>query len=106
MEVSLSKDGGRQFFTEANALRARFSAPRKGLNSPLTEILVDLEDKPGALLSVLAPLAQKGVNILDLEILKVREGEEGVLMMGFRKSEEAQTALKLLASSGHQARLR
>ncbi len=106
LEISLSKDGGEQLFSEANALRSRFSAPRKGFSSPLTEILVDLEDKPGALLAVLSLLAQKGINVLDLEILKVREGEEGVLMMGFRKSEEAQAALKLLAESGHKARLR
>jgi prephenate dehydrogenase len=106
MEVSLSKDGGESFFTEANELRKRFSGPRKGFTSPTTEILLDLEDKPGMLLAVLAPLAQKGLNVLDLEILKVREGEEGVLMMGFRHLSEAEAALKLLAESGHKARLR
>ena len=103
LEISLSKDGGEQFFEEANGLRSQFSAPRKGFTSPTTEILVDLEDKPGALLAVLAPLAQSGLNVLDLEILKVREGEEGVLMMGFAKSDHAQAALKLL---GAKARLR
>ena len=106
LEISLSKDGGEQFFEEANTLRSKFSAPRKGFTSPTTEILVDLEDKPGALLAVLSPLSQANLNVLDLEILKVREGEEGVLMMGFHKLEEAQSALVLLEKSGHQARLR
>lgn len=106
LEVSLSKDGGQQFFEEANALRRQFSSPRKGFSTPTTEILVDLEDRPGELLKVLAPLSEKKINVLDLEILKVREGEEGVLMMGFHKLEEAEAALDLLASSGHKARLR
>src|SRR5690606_38233009 len=105
-EEDLLEDGGRRFFEEANALRARWSAPRKGFSSSVTEIVVDIEDKPGALLRALEPLAKAGVNILDLEILKVREGEEGVLMMGFRKPAEAEKALELLAASGHKARLR
>ncbi len=106
LEISLSKDGGEQFFQEANALRAKFTAPRKGFTAPLTEILVDLVDQPGALLAVLSPLAQARVNVLDAEILKVREGEEGVLMLGFRTGEEAASALRLLAQADHAARLR
>jgi prephenate dehydrogenase len=106
LEEDLVEDGGGRFFAEANALRAKYQAPRKGFTSKVTEILVDIEDKAGALLNVLKPLSDAGLNILDLEILKVREGEEGVLMMGFRKPFEAEMALTLLASSGHKARLR
>jgi prephenate dehydrogenase len=106
LEEDLVEDGGGRFFTEANALRAKYQAPRKGFTSKVTEILVDIEDKAGALLHVLQPLSAAGLNILDLEILKVREGEEGVLMMGFRKPAEAEMALDLLGASGHKARLR
>jgi prephenate dehydrogenase len=106
LEEDLLEDGGRRYFEEGNALRARWSAPRKGFTSAVTEIVVDIQDKPGALLRALEPLSQAGVNVLDLEILKVREGEEGVLMMGFRKPVEADRALELLAASGHKARLR
>ncbi len=106
LEEDLVEDGGERFFTEANELRARYHAPRKGFTSPVTEILVDIEDKPGALLNVLQPLTAAGLNILDLEILKVREGDEGVLMMGFRKAPEAGQALEILHAHGHKARLR
>ena len=106
LEISLSKDGGQEFFSEGNNLRKQLSGPRKGFTAPTTEILLDLEDKPGMLIKVLEPLAQKGINVLDLEILKVREGEEGVLMMGFRHLVEAEAALKILAEAGHKARLR
>ena len=106
LEEDLLEDGGERFFKEANTLRGRFGASRKGFSAPTTEILVDIEDKAGSLLRVLAPLSEAGLNILDLEILKVREGEEGVLMMGFHAPAEADRALKLLAASGHKARLR
>ena len=106
LEESEGAEGLAPIFSEANTLRSQFNAPRKGFSSPTTEILIDLEDKPGALLHALSPLSAAGLNILDLEILKVREGEEGTLMMGFHKPEEAQTALDLLAKSGHKARLR
>lgn len=106
LEEDLLEDGGKRYFEEANGLRARWSAPRKGFTSPVTEILVDIQDKAGALLAALQPLSAANLNILDLEILKVREGEEGVLMMGFRKPEEAAHALDVLSASGHKARLR
>jgi prephenate dehydrogenase len=106
LEEDLLEDGAKRFFHEANALRGRFATSRKGFSAPTTEILVDIEDKAGALLRVLTPLSEAGLNILDLEILKVREGEEGVLMMGFHAPAEADKALSLLAKSGHKARLR
>lgn len=106
LEKSLWKTYGSEFFKEGNRLRGKLSTSRKGFSSPLTEILVDLEDKPGALARALIPLAEGGLNVQDLEILKVREGEAGVLMMAFRRPEEAGAALSLLAGIGYRGRLR
>lgn len=104
---SLEKTGGAgDYFKEANRLRGKLSTSKKGFTTALTEILVDLEDRPGTLLRALNPLAQRGLNVQDLEILKVREGEAGVLMMAFRRPEEAQMALGALASAGFQGRMR
>jgi prephenate dehydrogenase len=106
LEAGLEWDLGKDFFREGNGLRARLSTAKKGFATPLAEILVDLEDKPGALLKAFAPLAEAGLNVLDAEILKVREGEGGVLMMGFHGSDEADSALARLAAAGFKARLR
>jgi prephenate dehydrogenase len=106
LESGLEWDMAKDFFREGNGLRARLSTAKKGFATPLAEILVDLEDKPGALLKVFAPLAEAGLNVLDVEILKVREGEGGVLMMGFHGSDEADSALARLAAAGFKARLR
>ncbi|MEO6094356.1 MAG: prephenate dehydrogenase/arogenate dehydrogenase family protein [Fibrobacteria bacterium] len=106
LEAGLEWDLAKDFFRDGNKLRSRLSTARKGFAIPLAEILVDLEDKPGALVKAFAPLAAARINILDVEILKVREGEGGVLMMGFHGSDEANAALARLESAGFKARLR
>ncbi len=93
-------------FAQAQGLRRHWNAPRKGLAGPLTEIVVDLEDKPGALRAALAPLEGASINIQDLELLKVREGDAGVLMMGFKRPDEAEGALTALSGAGYRARPR
>jgi prephenate dehydrogenase len=104
---SLEREGGAgEFFKEASRLRGKLSTSKKGFTAALTEILVDLEDRPGVLLRALIPLAERGINVQDLEILKVREGEAGVLMMAFRRPEDAQMALGALAGEGFQGRFR
>lgn len=105
-ERALDGDLGAGFFREANRLRAQLSTAKKGFAVPLSEILVDLEDKPGELVRAFSPLAGAGLNVLDVEILKVREGEGGVLMMGFHGSEEAREAIRALAAAGFRARAR
>jgi prephenate dehydrogenase len=104
LESALDGDLGEGCFREANRLRARLSTARKGFALPLSEILVDLEDKPGELVRVFAPLAAAGLNVLDVEILKVREGEGGVLMLGFHGADEAGKAAAELAAAGFRAR--
>ncbi len=106
LESGLEWDLGADFFREGNRLRSQLSTAKKGFAVPLSEILVDLEDKPGSLVKAFAPLADAGLNVLDVEILKVREGEGGVLMMGFGKSEEAARAIGCLTATGFKARLR
>lgn len=106
LEKSLWNTYGSEFFREGNRLRGKLSTSKKGFSAPLTEIVVDLEDRPGALARALIPLAERGLNVQDLEILKVREGEAGVLMMAFRRPDEAEAAIAELQNVGFPARLR
>ncbi len=106
LEKALWKTYGAEFFKEGNRLRGKLSTSKKGFSAPLTEILVDLEDRPGALAQALIPLAEQGINVQDVEILKVREGEAGVLMMAFRRPDEAEAAMALLRDYGYASRSR
>jgi prephenate dehydrogenase len=90
----------RDTFAGGKALRERFHMPRKGILHDLTEFVVRLEDRPGQLLALFAPLAAAGINVQDLEILKVREGESGTILLGMGSPEDAQRARAVLEEQG------
>lgn len=87
-------------FEAGRELRSRFKAPRKGILHEVSELVVRVEDRPGELLHVLTPLAAEGINIIDLEILKIREGEQGTLLLGFAEPDIARRAQAVLSSIG------
>lgn len=93
-----SEEKYRELFQEGASFRSRFRMPRKGIVHDLHEFVVRLEDRPGQLLALLEPLAQAGVNVVDVEILKVREGESGTVLLGFASAEEATRARDVLGN--------
>jgi prephenate dehydrogenase len=97
---TLERDFGR-----AAATRAAIPRDTKGFLRPLSEVLVVVEDRPGMIAGIAGALAQRGINIQDIEVLKVREGEGGSLRLAFRSREVAQEALGVLAGAGFTARL-
>ncbi len=106
LSEDLPKNYSVDFFQEGNGLRQKLSKARKGFSEPLMEILVDLEDRPGTLLQCIEPITKAQINILDIEVLKVREGEGGTMMMGFHDLMQANEALRILKQAGFSARLR
>ena len=82
-------------FKAGNEGRASLFAPGRNTAS-FFEITVQLKDKPGALLSVMQPLAEEGINIRDIELMKVRENVAGTLLLAFKTEEEAARAVKTL----------
>jgi len=91
-----SEKGFREAFASGRSFREKFKMPRKGIVHDLTEFVVRLEDSPGQLLAMLEPLSKAGINVQDLEILKVREGESGTVLLGFATPEDAEKARKAL----------
>lgn len=95
-DLPLAESSFREAFRSGHAFRSRFRMPRKGIAHDLHEFVVRLEDRPGQLLALLKPLADADINIQDLEILKVREGESGTLLLGFGSAEDAAKARETL----------
>ena len=83
-------------FKAGNDGRASLFAPGRNNTNSFYEITVQLKDKPGALLSVMQPLAEEGINIRDIELMKVRENVAGTLLLAFKTEEEAARAVKTL----------
>ncbi|MEK6570339.1 MAG: prephenate dehydrogenase dimerization domain-containing protein, partial [Bacteroidota bacterium] len=96
-----SVDSGRLEKLEAqfsNAKKLRDAIPRdmKGFHRPLVDILVSVEDKPGALSKISTALYRHRINIKDIELLKVREGETGTFRLSFETEKVAGLAIRVL----------
>jgi prephenate dehydrogenase len=93
-------------FEFANRVRDSIPKDSKGFLHPLCEVLLQVEDQPGVLAGVSARLAEADININDIEVLKVREGEGGTIRMGFDTREIAQRAIEALSADGYKVRIR
>lgn len=91
----------RAYFAEARARRDMIPKTSKGFLHPLADVYVYAEDKPGFLFQLTRVLHEAQVNIKDLELLKIREGIEGVFRIGFADQGTAETAMKALGAAGY-----
>ncbi|OPX90477.1 MAG: prephenate dehydrogenase [Pelotomaculum sp. PtaB.Bin104] len=92
----------------ASAQEVRSSLPAKTSRylTSLYEIVVTVPDRPGIIAALATVLGDAGVNIYDIEILRVREGEGGTIRMGFAAPEEQNCAACALQEQGYQVRKR
>jgi prephenate dehydrogenase len=93
-------------FTRAAEIRGKIPASGKGFIHLLTDILVQVEDKPGVLAEMTGILARHKININDIEVMKVRVGEGGTIRLGFTTKELAEKAVKVLKKNKIQARVK
>ena len=80
----------------------RLSIPRdtKGFLRPNFDISIDVEDKPGVIAKIANLLAAENINIKDIEVLKVREGDSGTIRLSL-ESEEARGQAQALFEKHH-----
>ena len=97
--------GPREEFERARALRASLPRAAKGFLRELPRIRVILPDRPGALAEVTGALAEAGINIKDLELLRVREEIGGTFQIHLGSGEEAEEAARILRGIGYEARV-
>ena len=97
-------DGLADDFDFANRVRDGIPRDAKGFIHRLAEVLVVCEDRPGVIAEIAAALAAEDVNINDIEVVKVREGEGGTLRLGFDGDGPAARAIEILGSLGYRAR--
>ena len=91
-------------FCAASELRSQIPANSKGFLNPLADCVVSAVDEPGFIARIATLLADASINIKDIEVLKVREGEGGTIRLGFESREIANNACTLLASHGIKVR--
>jgi prephenate dehydrogenase len=106
MKTNLEKDGLKKQFENAAGYRMSIPKDTKGFLRPHYDLLVRVEDKPGVIASIASVLSEQGINIKDIEILKVREGDAGTLRLSFETPDartEAETRIKTLGFTSKPA---
>jgi len=91
-----------------NAAQYRLSIPRdtRGFLLPLYDISVSACDRPGVIAALSTALAREQINIKDIQVLKVREGESGVFRLALESEQDRQRSIELLTEAGFTARAR
>jgi prephenate dehydrogenase len=83
-------------FQTSRSLRMRIPVSMKGFLTPLVDLAVFVNDRPGQLALLTAVLAQAKINIKDMELLKVREGRGGTFRLSFENRAIALQAQAIL----------
>jgi prephenate dehydrogenase len=96
----------RESFDAAEKTRSKIPSNAKGFIRRLSEVLVIVKDQPGIIATIAATLADRDINISDIEVLKVREGEGGTIRLAFESPLLARQAIDLLQQAGFRARER
>ncbi len=89
-------------FSRSRTLRNRIPRSMKGFLTALVDISVYVDDKPGQLAKLTTALSKAGINIKDMELLKIREGRGGTFRLSFENDTTAQQAKAILNENGFE----
>ncbi len=85
---------------KARTERQKIPYKLRGFLPAVHEVVVTVPDRPGTIARVAGILGERGINIIDIEILRVREGEGGSIRLAFASEEEAIAAYHALRQAG------
>jgi prephenate dehydrogenase len=101
----LGKGGLGEDFARAVRQRAGITQNSKGFLRTFPQIAVLVPDRPGALAEITTAIARSGINIKDIELLKVREWVGGTFQLHFETREESRRAAEILNRIGYESRV-
>jgi len=82
----------------AKEIRDKIPQVRRGLLPSFNDIVCIVPDNPGIIGQLGFILGQEGINIVDIEILRAREGDGGTIRLGVPSKENAYKAVRVLQS--------
>jgi prephenate dehydrogenase len=92
----------RELFERANRERKTIPKYSKGFLKPLYDVRVSVKDRPGELAKITNIAYYRGVNVKDIEIVNIREGEGGILRLGFSDKADARVVASALEELGYE----
>ena len=93
-------------FAYANRMRGTIPKDAKGFLHPLYDIVLVAEDRSGVIAEIALALSRENLNISDIEVLKVREGEAGTIRVGVVNETSSEQSIIVFDGIGYKARRR
>jgi prephenate dehydrogenase len=95
-------DAIHSYFENARICRDEVPKNSKGFMHPLFDLFVFVTDEPGAISKISTSLFSAGINIKDMELLKIREGSGGTFRLSFESSDDVTKASAILKDIGFE----
>ena len=100
IKTMLEKQELEPYFNQAAITRLAIPRDTKGFIRPSYDVSIAVEDEPGVIAKFSTVLAKNKINIKDIEVLKVREGEGGTIRLAFENDADRQKAVDLIREVG------
>lgn len=91
-----------KLFIVSSEKREKVPLIRKGFNSNLVSICTFVKDRPGELNKVISLISKHNINLKDIELLNIREGNGGVFKLSFDNEDDALATVKLLKNDFYE----
>lgn len=98
--VNGEEDKIRLALEAGKSIRDEIPNKSRGYITPLFELAMSVEDKPGVLAEITKIIGEQGINIKKIEIVNSRQEEAGAVRIGFDSNENREMAVKLLEANG------
>lgn len=92
--------------TRAQMIRSQIPHGQKGLLPAMCDVICVVPDQPGVIGNLGRILGNHNINIVDIEILRVREGDGGTIRLGVSSLEDGLRAVKVLQEESIKVWLR
>ncbi|MBK7106160.1 MAG: prephenate dehydrogenase/arogenate dehydrogenase family protein [Ignavibacteriae bacterium] len=93
-----------KYFNSARQHRDEIPKNSKGFLTPIYDIFIFVKDEPGVISKISTKLYKNNINIKDIELLKIREGNGGTFRISFESKEVAEHAKKIIGKLGFKFR--
>lgn len=87
-------------FESARKTRDEIPKNRKGFLNPLFDVFIFVPDEPGVISKISTAIYSEGINIKDIELLKIREGTGGTFRVAFESEDDARKAIDIMHKIG------
>lgn len=105
MLIENDKDKIKAFFADAKAFRDGFPQKEKGAIPGIFDLYVDVLDQPGAISDVTRIIGEHNINLINVNVIELRESIFGVLRLTFQSSKHRDLAMEVLEKNKYKTYL-